>query len=50
MRVKWETIVGVKYEGEVIRVENDGDGMMVDVRLDDGTVRSVESDCLQEAK
>lgn len=49
MRVKWETVAGTHYEGEVVKAENDGDGMMVAVRLDNGAIKSVEAEYLCEA-
>lgn len=48
MRVRWETVVGRRYEGELLKVENDGDGLMADIRLADGTIKCVEVECLEE--
>lgn len=38
MRVKWETLGGTKYEGEIIEVDSN----VLIVRLDDGQIKAVE--------
>lgn len=40
MRVKWETWSGGKYKGEVM----EADSNVLHVKLDDGTMKAVESD------
>lgn len=45
IRVKWETIVGKKYEGVVINYESG----VATVRLDDGTTKAIEADYLEYA-
>jgi hypothetical protein len=44
MRVKWETVIGVKYEGELIEIECN----TAYVKLDDGTQKAVEVRALEE--
>jgi hypothetical protein len=46
MRVKWSTILGKEYEGEVIKIDKEGDGFIVDIKLDNGKIKSVEGDAL----
>jgi hypothetical protein len=46
MKVRWETIVGIKYEGEFIELDN---GTAI-VKLDDGTIKAVDAEALQLAQ
>lgn len=44
MRVKWETIIGDKYKGELIEIDN---GTAI-VKLDNGEIKATRIDALME--